>query len=220
MIPSRDAFHDLLKETTAGHPILCPEIRTLETCSLVPLWEKVEEATGKQEEPPFWACSWPGGQALARYVLDHPDAVRGRTVLDLGCGNAIAALGAARAGAARVIANDVDPSAIRMAEINAQENGLRIEYEARDLLADVPPVPPVEVILVGDLFYHRAMAARVETWVRLAVRMGASALVGDPGRSYLPSQGLEALELYDVPVPHEIESTSLRRTTVFRMKTS
>ena len=214
---TRDPFEDFLqKHTVSTHPPLCPEILTLEARDLVPLWEEVEKLAGSEVEPPFWAYSWPGGQALARYVLDCPAWVRGKVVLDLGCGNGIAGIAAAKAGARRVIACDVDPSALRMTEIHASRNQVAVEGEPRDLLEAPPPVPPVEVILAGDLFYAREMARRVEGWLVSAAACRAEILVGDPGRAYLPAKGLDLLETYQVPVSPEVESVEVRQTRVFK----
>lgn len=215
---TRDVFRRLVADHTVEvHPAICPEIIVRETPTFLGLWELSEELSGSQVEPPFWACSWPGSQAIARYVLDRPDAVRGRVVLDLGCGNGLAAIACARAGAARVLAGDADRSALWMAEENAMANGLTLEFLFDDMLANVPPVPPVQVILAGDLFYARDLAGRVRTWLRASLAAGAEVLVGDPGRAYLPDSGLAPLATYDVPVSPEIESVTSRRTRVYRM---
>jgi predicted nicotinamide N-methyase len=220
-----EGFRDLLlAHTSPSFPPACPEIRTREATSLIPLWEAAEKLAGAEVEPPFWAYSWPGGQALARYVLDMPEVVRGKSVLDLGSGNGVLALAARFAGALRVMANDIDQAAGWMLELNAVENGLpmkdgSMEFCSKDLLSAVPPVPPFEVILAGDLFYSRDMAARVEAWLRKAATLGAEVLVGDPGRAYMPREGLRLLESYEIPVSPEIESASSRKTSVLRMLT-
>lgn len=214
-----DIFGDLVRRhTELRHPPLCPEIRTRESLHLVPIWEDAERLLGHSVEPPYWAYTWAGSQAIARYLLDHPEVVRGKRALDLGCGNGLAALSAARAGAAHVIANDIDRWAVRMAEANAALNGLVIELETVDRLQAEPPVPPIDVVLAGDLFYAREMSARVEPWVREAARRGALVLVGDPGRAYLPAAGLQRLAEYEVPVPAEIESVTMRRPVVWEVK--
>lgn len=204
----------LLLHTTLSSPPCCPELRTREATSLIPLWEAAEKAENAQVEPPFWAYSWPGGQALARYILDHPEVVREKVVLDLGCGNGLAAVAAARSGASRVLANDIDPAAIWMTKVHAAENGLAVECCLEDLLSAAPPAPPAQVILAGDLFYARELAARAEAWLRAALEQGAQVLVGDPGRAYIPRQGLRVLETYVIPVSPEIESVSQRQTSV------
>jgi len=207
----------LERHTVAMSPPLCPELKTFESEWMVPIWEDAERLAGREVEPPFWAYSWAGSQALARYLLDRPEVVSGKQVLDLGCGNGLAALAAARSGAMRVIANDIDPAALLMSGINARENGLSIELESADRLSEAPPVPPVDVVLAGDLFYARAMSGRVEPWLREAAGLGAAVLVGDPGRAYLPKLGLERLASYSVPVPWEIEGVTERQPSVLRL---
>jgi predicted nicotinamide N-methyase len=202
--------------TELRRPPLCPEIVVHEAKSLIPLWEAVEELAGREVEPPFWAFAWPGGQALARHVLDHPDLARGKVVLDLGCGNGLAALAATIAGARVVIANDIDPSAIEVARINGRANGLDLRADLGDLLSGPPGVPPIEVILAGDLFYSRSLAARAEPWLRRAVGEGAMVLAGDPGRAYTPAEGVEELAMYPVPVSLEVERSSPLATRVLR----
>lgn len=207
----------LAQHTAAMHPPLCPELCTRESQLMIPIWEEAERLAGKPVEPPFWAYSWAGSQALARYLLDNPHWVAGKRVLDLGCGNGLAALAAARAGALEVTANDVDPAALLITEVHARDNALRVIVEAMDRLDGPPPVPPVEVILAGDLFYARAMSSRVEPWLRRAAAAGAAVLIGDPGRAYLPRQGLLELAAYSVPVPWEIEGVTLRRPSVLAL---
>jgi len=215
MIPPE--FRDLLeKHTVEAHPFLCPELKTREGLMLIPLWEATEALAGDKLELPFWAYSWPGSQAIARHVLDHPETVRGRVVLDLGCGNGIAGMAAVLSGASTVVANDIDPAALRMTEFHAEQNGLSLDLSRDDLLGRPPLVPPVEVILVGDMFYTRRLAERVAPWLDDAARAGARVLLGDPGRAYLPTSGLDLLQSYDISVSTEIESTSLRSTRVFR----
>jgi predicted nicotinamide N-methyase len=209
---------DLLDaEADLRRPALCPEILVHEARSLVPFWEAAERIAGREVEPPFWAFAWPGGQALARHVLDHRDLVRGKVVLDLGCGNGLAALAAAMAGAGVSLANDVDPAAIEAVRKNARANGLDVEAILDDLLARPPGAPPVEVILAGDMFYSRPLAARAEPWLRAAARAGALVLAGDPGRAYAPADGIEEIARHAVPVSLDVESSSPLVTRVFRL---
>jgi predicted nicotinamide N-methyase len=197
-------------------PALCPEITAYEAKELVPLWEAAESLAGGEVEPPFWAFSWPGGQALARYLLDRPETVRGKSVLDLGCGNALAAIAAARAGAASVLANDIDPAAIEMARENTLENGASaVHFSLGDLLGSPPP--GVDVVCAGDLFYERGLASRAGPWLRAAAAAGALVLAGDPGRAYTPRHGVESLAAYDVPVSLDVERESPLRTAVLRI---
>ncbi len=149
---------------------------------------------GEDGAPPYWAYSWAGGTVLARYILDHPDVVAGRRVLDLGCGSGVVAIAAAKAGAAQVLAVDIDAHAIAATRINAAANGVTIEAMAADILDGAPPV--VDLILVGDLFYDHDTATRVTNFL---TRSGIEALIGDPHRAYLPHDRLEPLAKYDVP---------------------
>jgi predicted nicotinamide N-methyase len=169
-------------------------------------------------DPPFWVCSWPGGQAIARYVLDHPEEVRGRVVLDLGCGNGLGAVAAAMVGAARAIAADIDPLAVGAAAVTAGLNAVTVEGVDSDLLVAPPRVPPISCILVGDMFYERRLAEAVDPWLRSARAAGASVWIADPGRAYLPDRGLLPVASYDVPVSPEIESVRQRTTRVYRLE--
>jgi predicted nicotinamide N-methyase len=165
--------------------------------------------------PPFWAFAWLGGQAVARHVLDTPEVVAGRTVLDLATGSGLCALAAARAGAAAVTAVDVDPVAIAAAGLNAQANGLAVEVRCADPL-DADP-PPVDVVLAGDVFYDAAMSARVQPWLLAAARAGSTVLVGDPGRGYLPRALLAEVAGLDVPTTRDLEGVEVKHVRVYRV---
>jgi predicted nicotinamide N-methyase len=165
---------------------------------------------------PYWGHPWPGGQALARYLLDHPEAVRGRQVLDLASGSGLVAIAAARAGAARVVAADVDPLALAAIELNAAVNGVRVTGCGRDLLDDDPTGPP-DVVLAGDVCYQADLARRVLRFGRRAAAGGALVLLGDPGRSYLPDTGLQPLATVQVPTPEGLERAAVTTATVWRL---
>ncbi len=197
---------------------LCPELHAREATSLVPFWEEVESLVGRECEPPFWGWSWPGSQALARFLLDDPGWVRGRDVLDLGCGNGLSCVAAQMAGARRVVGNDIDAFALRMAQVHAALNGQSPTSTSDDLLAAAPPFPPFGVLLIGDLFYARDLARRVERWARRALERGAVVLIGDPDRTYAPRQGVTRLASYDVPVDPEVETVRVRRAHVLLME--
>jgi predicted nicotinamide N-methyase len=173
------------------------------------------EAEGVEQPPPFWAFAWAGGQALARYVLDHPDLVSGRSVLDLATGSGLVAVAAALRGAGPVTANDIDPLSLAAAALNAEANSVRVETVEEDLL-DGPP-DAYRVILAGDVFYSREMASRVLPFLRRATNAGCLVLVGDPGRAYLPAEGLVERATYDIPVIESLESVPMRRTTVWQV---
>ena len=183
---------------------------------ITPLWKLTEEAL---EEiglpPPFWAFAWAGGQALARYVLDHPEIVRGKTVIDFATGSGIVAVAAMKAGAKSVLAADIDVFCEAAVAMNAQANSVEITFTDRNLL-DAPP-PPAEVLLAGDICYEGPMAAAVMAWLAQGRAAGATVLVGDPGRTYFPKDGLEKLAEYQVPTTRELEDLAIKRTSVWTL---
>lgn len=204
--------------TPADLPFL-PEIRLLLAAEAIPLWELMEEASGEKDlPPPFWAFAWAGGQALARYVLDNPHLVAGRTVLDLASGCGLVAVAAARAGAARVVANEIDGYADAAIALNADLNGVTVERLHADLLADGgAAAPEADVVLAGDVFYSREMATAMLGFLRLAYERGALVLVGDPGRAYRPKEGFDQVAAYRVPVNRDLEDADLKQTAVLKM---
>lgn len=200
--------------TRRGRPSLVPEVELLVADDVVALWEAMEEERGAPaEEPPFWADAWPGGQALARYVLDRPGTVAGRPVLDLGSGSGLVAVAAGLAGAATVTASEIDPFGITAIGLNAQLNGVSA---AVGVVGDVlgGPAPAQAVVLAGDVCYDRAMTARVWPFLDAARELGCEVLVGDPGRPYLPTDRLDAVAAYEVP---DAAGGPSRRTTVWRL---
>ena len=205
----------LQAHTTLAPVPFVPEVRLYQAGDPIALWEATEES-GAEQPPPFWAFAWAGGQALARHILDDPDLVAGRSVLDLATGSGLVAVAAARAGARPVTANDIDPLSLAAARANAEANGLRVETVEADLLDSEDPYG---VVLAGDVFYSREMAGRVLPFLRRAAGHGALVLVGDPGRAYLP-EGLIERTVYDVPVIEELESMPIRRTTVWQVTAS
>jgi len=174
---------------------LVPEVRLYLADDVVELWEYLETGAGTVLEPPFWASAWPGSQALARYVLDRPDAVAGRRVLDLATGCGLAAVAAALAGALSVTANDVDAYALAAVRRNASANGVELAVNGTDLLDG--DGGDAEVVLAGDVFYNRPMALRVAGFLDRAAARGADVLVGDPGRAFLPRERLAAVAGYE-----------------------
>lgn len=155
----------------------------------VPLWQKTEEELGEIGlPPPFWAFAWAGGQALARYVMDHPEGMRGKRVIDLASGSGLVGIAAMKAGAAHVLAADIDGFAAAAMKLNAEANNVRLKVTTENLLDEASPTS--DVILVGDLFYEQGLAQRVFTWLSVAKAEGAHVLIGDPGRSYLPKDKL------------------------------
>jgi predicted nicotinamide N-methyase len=189
------------------------EISLLTAVPTLELWE-LWQRTGR-DEPPFWAYPWAGGQALARYVLDHPGLVAGRRVLDVASGSGLVAIAAARAGAAGVVAGDIDPHAVAAIAINASANGVEINARAFDLAADEPG--DAEVVLAGDVFYQRELAELALRFLRAAASAGAEVLVADPGRAFVPADSLTALDRYQVPVLTAIEDAPVKSVTIYRL---
>lgn len=199
------------------NPPLTPELVLHLAVESLPIWHKTEEELGELGlPPPYWAFAWAGGQALARYVLDNPGLVAGKRVIDLGSGSGISAIAAARAGAARVVASDVDGIAREAMHLNAATNGVTIETPEGDLLG--APPDGADVILVGDLFYERSLAERVTVYLVRAVAEGAATLVGDPRRSYFPEMRFDRVAEYEVPVTRELEDAEIKRTAVWRLR--
>jgi predicted nicotinamide N-methyase len=200
--------------TRPGRPSLVPEVSLHTADDVVGLWEALEAGdVDPGSDPPFWAAAWPGGQALARYVLDHPDVVAGRTVLDLGAGSGLVAVAALLAGAATVVASEVDAYGRAAITANAEDNGVGPVTVVGDLL-DGEPVAGVDVVLAGDVCYDRAMTERVLPFLGRAWLGGAAVYLGDPGRPYVPKEGLVEAGVFDVP---DTEGPLVRRTTVWRL---
>ena len=198
--------------TRPVRPLLVPEITLLVAADVVALWEAIEGEQGHPpSEPPFWAAAWPGGQALARYVLDHPELVAGRCVLDLGSGSGLVAVAAALAGARSVVASEIDPFGQAAIGVNAQLNGVSGVEAAGDVLDEETSA---DVVLAGDVCYDRLMTERVLPFLDAARARGAEVLVGDPGRPYLPHGRLAPVYVVDVP---DTEGPQVRRTTVWRL---
>lgn len=214
MTPERAAAF-IESHTRILHPSLVPEIALRLADRMILIWQATEAWLARDcVEPPYWAFAWPGGQALARLVLDEPAVVAGRTVFDLAAGCGVAAIAAARAGAARVTAAEIDPLAAAAIAANAALNGVAVEVSLGDPLHGEPSA---EVILAGDVCYERAMTARVWPWLRAAAGRGAVVLLADPGRAYLPREGLVPLTRFRVPVSRDVEDREERETTVYRV---
>ena len=193
-----------------------PEIRLYLAEQSLPIWQKTEEELGEMNvPPPFWAFAWAGGQALARYVLDHPGEVTGKTVLDLGTGSGLAAIAAKMAGARSVLAADIDRMALASVRLNAGANDVEITTTGENLLDTSPG--DFGVILVGDLFYERELASRVLTYVAAAGRRGARILAGDPQRSYFPTDRFDRVAEYQVAVTRELEDALVKKTAVWAL---
>jgi predicted nicotinamide N-methyase len=195
-----------------------PEISLFVADEAVPLWQKTEEELGEMGlPPPFWAFAWAGGQALARYILDHPETVRGKRVLDLACGSGLVAIAAKKAGAKEVIANDIDEFAAAAVALNAEANSVSIRWEILDRLGDDASPETFGVVLAGDIFYERDTAARALSFLRRIKAQGALVFVGDPGRAYLPKEKMIVLAEYEVPVIRDLEDAEIKRTKVWAL---
>ena len=213
MIADRRAF--ILMQTRHLAVPHVPEIRLHLADEATELWAKTEEELGEIGlPPPFWAFAWAGGQALARYILDHREVVRGRRVLDVASGSGLVAIAAAMAGASPVEAADIDAFATEAIGLNAAANGVTITPRLGDLVGEDEGW---EVVLAGDIFYDRDLATRIETWLRELEARGAVVLIGDPGRSYLPKERLVELAAYSVPVTRALEDAEIKQAKVWRL---
>ena len=197
---------------------LVPEIRLYQASEPMSVWQHTEQATGRTGlDPPFWAFAWAGGQALARYLLDHPETVTGRHVIDVASGSGLAAIAAIRAGAATITAYDIDPLAVAAIAVNADANGVAIPAVCTDVLSGLPP-DGTDLVLVADAFYERDLAAQVLRFAERSQARGAAVLAGDFGRAYLPRARLVPLASYDVPGLGALEDADVKRTTVWTLR--
>jgi predicted nicotinamide N-methyase len=220
----------IVRSSTQLRPVaLVPEIRLHQASEPIGLWHRTELAAGRTGlDPPFWAFAWAGGQALARYLLDHPEAVQDRHVIDIASGSGLVAIAAARAWAAAVTAYDIDPLAAAAITMNASANGVAVLAVCADVLdedapaspgldviEDAPASPGLDVILVADAFYERDLADRVMRFLERGQAGGADVLAGDFGRAYLPRDRLRALAAYDVPGLIGLEDSDIKHTTIW-----
>jgi predicted nicotinamide N-methyase len=203
--------------TELGPVPLVPEVRLWQASEPIGLWQHTERAAGRTGlDPPFWAFAWAGGQALARYLLDHPQLARGRHVIDIASGSGLVAIAAARAGAASVTAYDIDPLAVAAIGLNAAANGVAVQAVCADILDDdALPAAGTDLVLAADAFYQRDLAARVMGFLERARGCGAEVLAGDFGRAYLPRGKLTPLASYDVPGLRVLEDSDIKRTTIW-----
>jgi predicted nicotinamide N-methyase len=204
------------RNTVIAAPPLVPEIRLHLATEITPIWQATEDSLASGAvPPPFWAFAWAGGQALARYILDHPAEVAGRFVLDFGAGSGLVAIAAAKAGAARVLAAEIDHFAAAAIAINATLNAVAVTVTTADVI-DTPD-PRWDVVVAGDVCYEQPMAARVARWLAALAGRGSLVLLGDPGRAYLPTNGLRECARYVVPTSTEIEDREFRDGIVWQV---
>jgi predicted nicotinamide N-methyase len=201
--------------TVLMRPPLVPEVKLRLAHEALPLWEKTEEELGELGlPPPFWAFAWAGGQALARHILDHPQLVAGKRVLDFASGSGLVAIAAMLAGAESAAASEVDRFAVAAIHQNAEANGVRLSAVDDDLIGSEADW---DVILVGDVFYEKPLAERLLAWLDARARGGVAVLIGDPGRTYLPKDRLMRLATYQVPVTRALEDAEIKKTSVWRL---
>ena len=199
-------------------PAMVPEFRLWLATEYVPIWQATEAWMEQQNiDPPYWAFCWPGGQAIARYLLDNPQEVRGKHVIDFAAGSGISSLAAARAGAGLVLANDIDAMSLVATRLNAQCNGLHVEVSGADWLAGPDGQPAADVVIAGDVCYEREMSQRALAWLRSHAALGRLVLLGDPGRNYFSAQGLEERARYVIPTSLQLENRGMRETVVWRV---
>ena len=207
----------ILANTSVMAPPHVPEICLHLADEVNELWLKTEEELEQIGlQPPFWAFAWAGGQGLARHVLDHPDLVRGKRVVDLASGSGLVAIAAAIAGARAVVANDIDPFCQSAIRLNCEVNAVDVDFLRSDLLQAESGLPDCDVLLCGDVFYDREMSRRLLPVLDRFAAAGAEILIGDPGRSYLPREMLVWLAEYQVPVTRALEDAEVKKTVVWR----
>jgi predicted nicotinamide N-methyase len=213
-ISAKDAERFILGNTALVAPPHVPEIKLHLADEAHGLWHRTEEELAEIGlPPPFWAFAWAGGQGLARYVLDNPETVRGKHVLDFATGSGLVAIAAAKAGATELVAADVDPFCAAAVRLNAEANGVAVTFDGRDLVGGEIDA---DVLLAGDVFYDKPFADRLTPWFSRLAEGRKIVLVGDPGRSYLPRERMTKLAEYQVPVTRALEDAEVKRTTVWR----
>ena len=206
--------------TTLKRPPLVPEIELFLAGEVMSLWGETEALAAASAggvgllPPPYWAFAWPGGQALARYIIDHPHEVRDRTVLDFGAGSGLVAIAAAKAGASCAVASETDSLALAAIDLNSQSNGVFVEPIGNDIIGSNARW---NTILAGDMCYERPVAERLVPWLRQLVKAGARVLLGDPGRSYFPEHGVRKLATFAVPTTLDLEDREIRDTSVYEL---
>jgi len=210
-----DAF--IRAQTRVARPSLVPELKLHLATEISPIWRATQtELDDYGMPPPYWAFCWPGGQALTRFLIDHPAWVKGKRVLDFAAGSGISGIAAARAGAAHVTAAEIDDFAAAVIALNAGLNKAKVNVVTEDLVGRMDL--GVDIVLAGDVCYERPMAERVFAWFEQLAESGVTVLMGDPGRAYLPRKGLVEMARYQVPTSTELEDKDMRLTLVWRIK--
>jgi predicted nicotinamide N-methyase len=206
----------ILENTAVMSPPHVPEIRLHLADEAHDLWLKTEEELEDVGlPPPFWAFAWAGGQGLARYVLDHPEAVAGKRVMDFASGSGLVAIAAVKAGAASALAADIDPWTETAIRLNSRLNNVDLAFVGSNLIGTKLDA---DVLLAGDVFYDVGFANALIPWFTTLVEAGKTIIVGDPGRSYCPRHLMEPLATYEVPVTRALEDAEVKKTTVWRFR--
>ena len=209
-----DPIAFISKGTSPTTPSILPEMQLYLATELTPLWQLTEiQINDGHLAPPFWAFAWPGGQGVARYILDNPETVRGKRVLDFAAGSGLGAIAAMKAGAKQATAVDIDYLALNSIAMNAELNKVSIDV-IEYLDTDKPP-KNIDLIITGDVCYQQAMAAHTMRWLWLCVASGIRVIMGDPGRAYIPTSGVKELASYTVPTSRDIESDDSRFVRVW-----
>jgi predicted nicotinamide N-methyase len=215
---SRRAF--IRASTTLRAPPIVPEVQLHLASEVMKLWKETEALSAANAAgvsnlpPPYWAFAWPGGQAMARYILDHGDEFAGKSVLDFGAGSGLVAIAAAKASAVPVVASDIDPLAFAAIEMNAAANNVFVEPIANDLIG---ANGRWNIVVAGDMCYERPLAERLIAWLHTLASQGARVLLGDPKRNYFPGAGVERIATYSVPTSRDLEDRDMRETSVYRL---
>lgn len=212
--PGPDFRRFILENTSILAAPFVPEVKLHLADEAHDLWHRTEsELQQSGLQPPFWAFAWAGGQGLARYILDNPKTVEGKSVLDFATGSGLVAIAAKMAGARQVTAVDIDPFCGDAVAMNSALNAQDIRFLIDDL---VGTLIDADMLLAGDVFYDRSMSDRVTPWFVTLAKLGTTILIGDPGRHYVPHQHLKALSTHEIPVTRALEDADIRKTTVWQ----
>lgn len=204
----------ILDNTEIMAPPHVPEIRLHLASEVHDLWLKTEEDLAEIGlPPPFWAFAWAGGQGLARHILDNPDLVAGKRVVDFATGSGLVAIAAVKAGAGEVLAVDIDPFVETALRLNAGVNAVEIGFSAINIVGQALDA---DVLLAGDVFYDKSFADQLIPWFSDLTANGVHVIVGDPGRAYCPQHRMQSLGRYEVPVTRVLEDSEVKKTTVWR----
>jgi len=201
------------QQTSLSEPSLIPELKLYLASEVTPLWQMTEERLKNGGlPPPYWAFAWPGGQGLARYILDHPEVVRNKKIVDFAAGSGVAAIAAMKAGAQKAVAIEIDPLALAVIPLNAASNHVAVDCQ-NGINMD-KPLKDTDLIIAGDVCYQQAMSAKLMRWLWLCVANGTRVLLADPGRAYVPQDGLKECARYKVPTSRDLEDCVERTVTV------